>query len=127
MPLFVAGAAPRLESVARVSLMRTKLVSLLLLGSLLSAPVWGEKPVSAKDLDLRVTDADLKPEVTVQDYDNRRVEEYRVNNNLYMVKISPKSGKPYYLVDDDGSGEMEVRGNAAGRDIRVPQWSLSNW
>ena len=107
--------------------MHAKLVSLFLLGSLPSPYVLAEKPVSTKDLDLRVMDSDLQPQVTVQSYDNRVVEEYRVNNNLYMVKITPKSGKPYYLVDDDGSGEMEMRGNAAGRDIRVPQWSLSKW
>ena len=127
MPLVVARPAPRTQSVARVSLMHAKLISLSLLGSLLSPSVLAEKPVSAKDLDLRVVDSDLQPQVTVRNYDNRRVEEYSVNNNLYMVKITPKSGKPYYLVDDDGSGEMEMRGNAGGRDIRVPQWSLSKW
>jgi len=107
--------------------MYSKLVALFLLGTLLSPSALGGNPVSAKDLDLRVVDSDLEPEVTVKNYDNRQVEEYRVNNNLYMVKITPKSGSAYYLVDDDGSGEMEVRSNAAGRDIRVPQWSLSNW
>jgi len=107
--------------------MYAKLVTLFLLASALPPAVPAGNTVSAKDLDLRVMDSDLQPEATVQNYDNRQVEEFRVNNNLYMVKITPKSGKPYYLVDDDGSGEMEVRGNAAGRDIRVPQWSLSNW
>jgi hypothetical protein len=107
--------------------MYPQLVTVFLLGSALAPSALGENPASAKDLDLRVVDSDLQPEVTVKRYENRRVDEYRVNDNIYMVKITPKSGNPYYLVDDDGSGEMEMRTNAGGRDIRVPQWSLSSW
>ena len=29
--------------------------------------------------------------------------------------------------DDDGSGDMEMRRNAAGMDNRVPQWTLFSW
>ncbi len=82
---------------------------------------------SAADPDLSVTPADLTPEIEVHDYSNRRVEEYRVNGHLYMIKISPAAGAPYYLIDDDGSGHMEYRRDAAGRDIRVPQWTLFSW
>ena len=67
------------------------------------------------------------PEVTIKEQHNRRVEEYRRNNNLYMVKVTPFHGKPYYLVDDDGSGDMEMRRNAEGMDNRVPQWTLFSW
>jgi hypothetical protein len=67
------------------------------------------------------------PAVTVKEHDNRRVEEYRNNDNLYMVKVTPSHGKPYYLIDDDGSGDMEMRRNAAGMDNRVPQWTLFSW
>jgi hypothetical protein len=50
-----------------------------------------------------------------------------VNNNTYMMKITPNAGAPYYLVDADGSGEMEWRRNTPGLDPRVPQWTLFNW
>jgi hypothetical protein len=55
------------------------------------------------------------------------VEEYRVNNHLYMIKITPTIGAPYYLIDDTGSGDMEYRRDAGGRDNRVPQWVLFSW
>ncbi len=67
------------------------------------------------------------PEVTIKEHHNRTVEEYRNNNNLYMVKVTPSHGKPYYLVDDDGSGHMDMRRNAEGMDNRVPQWTLFSW
>ena len=81
----------------------------------------------ATDLDLDVVPSDLAPEVEVHDYSNRHVEEYRVNGRLYMIKITPVTGAPYYLLDEDGTGRMEYRRDAAGRDIRVPQWTLFSW
>ena len=49
---------------------------------------------SVVDLDLRVTDADIAPSVKIKEFDNRTVEEYSVNNNTYMVKITPAAGAP---------------------------------
>jgi hypothetical protein len=82
---------------------------------------------SLQGLDLRVTQADIEPSVTIKEYENRTVEEYSVNNNTYMVKITPNAGAPYYLVDQDGSGEMEWRRNTPGMDTQVPQWTLFSW
>jgi hypothetical protein len=107
--------------------MYIKLVTAALGISLLAVPALAERAATAKDLDLRVVESDLQPEVRVQDYANRRTEEYRVNNNLYMIKITPKSGASYYLVDTDGSGEMEMRRHTPGQDVQVPQWTLSSW
>ncbi len=107
--------------------MYIKLVTAALGISSLAVPALAEQAATAKDLDLRVVESDLQPEVRVQDHANRRMEEYRVNNNLYMVKVTPKSGPSYFLVDTDGSGEMEMRRQTPGQDIQVPQWTLSNW
>jgi hypothetical protein len=79
------------------------------------------------DMDLAVTENDFAPNIVIEQHENRVVEQYRVNNNLYMVKITPAAGAPYYLVDDDGSGEMEYRRDAGGRALQVPQWTLLSW
>ncbi|WP_456407211.1 DUF2782 domain-containing protein, partial [Thiolapillus sp.] len=60
-------------------------------------------------------------------YENRTVEEYRINGNLYMIKIKPKFGPAYYLVDDTGTGELDLRRTASGRDIVIPRWTLLTW
>lgn len=93
---------------------------------LLSADAAGQGS-SLQGLDLRVTEADIEPSVTIKEYENRTVEEYSVNNNTYMVKVTPTAGAPYYLVDQDGSGEMEWRRNTPGMDMQVPQWTLFSW
>lgn len=98
----------------------------VLAGLLLTAGAAAQQP-ALQDLDLRVTAADIEPAVTIREYENRTVEEYSVNNNTYMVKVTPAAGAPYYLVDQDGSGEMEWRRNTPGMDMQVPQWTLFSW
>ncbi|KAA6182577.1 DUF2782 domain-containing protein [Thiohalocapsa marina] len=90
-----------------------------------AAATGGVVPLSS--LSLRVTDADIQPAVTVKQFDNRTVEEYRVNNNVYMLKVTPDAGPSYYLVDEDGSGEMAWRRGTQGMDDTVPQWTLMSW
>jgi hypothetical protein len=93
---------------------------------LMAAGAAGQQP-ALTDLDLRVTAADIEPSVTIKEYDNRTVEEYSVNNNTYMVKITPTVGAPYYLVDEDGSGDMAWRRPSPAMDTQVPQWTLLSW
>ncbi|MBK1703138.1 DUF2782 domain-containing protein [Halochromatium glycolicum] len=104
------------------------LASSLLGGCMMAVVIttaWPQPPLS--ELDLRVTEADIAPQVRVRDYANRTVEEYSVNNNVYMIKITPTAGAPYYLVDSDGSGDMEWNRGQPGRDMEVPQWALFSW
>jgi len=69
----------------------------------------------------------IEPEVTIIRRDDATIEEYRLNGRMYMVKINPKIGKPYYLVDKDGDGNMEARMSVIYDDFVVPQWVLFSW
>jgi hypothetical protein len=79
------------------------------------------------DLDLSVHRSDVAPAITLREHENRMVEEYRVNNNLYMMKVTPSVGAPYYLVDEDGSGDMAWHRGAGQFEENVPQWALFSW
>jgi hypothetical protein len=80
------------------------------------------------ELDLEYRDSDnLEPQVQLKEYQNRSVEEYRINGNLYMIRIKPRFGPAYYLVDDTGTGELDLRRDSGGRDIIVPRWTLLTW
>jgi len=79
------------------------------------------------DLDLGVRDADLEPAVTLREQEGARVQEYRVNNRLYQVKITPSVGAPYYLVDEDGSGDMAWHRGGSQFENNIPQWALLSW
>jgi hypothetical protein len=69
----------------------------------------------------------IEPEVTIIHKKEATIEEYRVNGNLYMVKVTPKVGPPYYLLDMDGDGSMETRRRGIRDDMSVPQWVLFSW
>ena len=49
-----------------------------------------------------------------------------MNGQLYMIRIQPQFGPPYFLIDTDGDGIMDIRNNSP-RDISIPQWVLFSW
>jgi hypothetical protein len=102
---------------------RVYLLSIILA---VAQPARGQSP-NLGDLDLSVRRSDIAPAVTLREHENRMVEEYRVNNNLYMIKITPTVGAPYYLVDEDGSGDMAWHRGASQFEENVPQWALFSW
>jgi hypothetical protein len=53
----------------------------------------------------------------------RERNEYRINGRVYMIRVVPEVGVPYFLVDDIGQGNFVRMGpNASG--LRVPQWVI---
>jgi hypothetical protein len=69
----------------------------------------------------------IEPEITIIKKQDATVYEHRINGRLYMVKIVPLIGKPYYLVDQDGDGSLETRVNDIYSNINVPQWVIFEW
>ena len=69
----------------------------------------------------------IEPEVTIIRQEESVVEEYRVNGNLYMIKVTPSAGPAYYLIDQDGDGRLESRSNRLSSVDAVPQWVLFSW
>lgn len=69
----------------------------------------------------------LEPEVTIIRKEDRTLEEYRINGQLYMIKVTPSRGYPYYLVDADGDGNLETRRNELDPRILVPSWVIFRW
>lgn len=69
----------------------------------------------------------VDPDITILEEEDRTVYEYRDNDGrLYMVKIVPKVGKPYYLLDTDGDGELDIRSNDP-REVAVNMWEIFRW
>lgn len=68
----------------------------------------------------------LEPQVTIVRREREVIEEYRVSGQLYMVRITPRSGPPYFLIDTDGDGSLETRRNELSNP-EIPQWVLFRW
>lgn len=73
-----------------------------------------------------LVDADPEPQVTIVRRGQDKVEEYRLNGKLYMMKVTPPHGRPYYLIDQLGDGSW-ARQEGVGTRLRVPQWVIGTF
>lgn len=67
--------------------------------------------------------ANDEPEVTIVKQTELTVEEFRSGGKLYMIKITPKVGAPYYLLDQRGDGKF-ARQESLDSGFRAPQWII---
>lgn len=78
-----------------------------------------------------VTSADLlqsaREEVRIMARENHTVQEYSVNGNVYKLKVTPKGAPPYYLYDEDGSGNFQWKRGPGLERTEVPHWAVFKW
>jgi hypothetical protein len=67
-----------------------------------------------------------EPEVTITKQTGQTVEEFRAGGRLYMIKITPKIGPPYYLIDDRGDGKFS-RQESLDSGLRPPRWVIHSF
>lgn len=96
---------------------------------LMSANIWAgatgiEKPPVLPDP--LVDGETIEPEINIIQRDDRTIEEYRINGQLYMVRVVPTVGVPYYFIDTDGDGSLESQQHELAGHI-VPNWILLKW
>ncbi|QGW75340.1 DUF2782 domain-containing protein [Pseudomonas alkylphenolica] len=65
------------------------------------------------------------PEVTIRTEGDKTIQEYRQNGFLYAIKVTPKVGKPYFLVRADGSEGNFIRSDYP--DMLIPSWKIFEW
>jgi hypothetical protein len=68
-------------------------------------------------------DADLEPQITIRRNENETVEEARVNGQLKWLKVTPRHGRPYFLIPDAG-GRRYIRSDSLDYGLKVPMWLL---
>ena len=50
-------------------------------------------------------------------------QEYRLNGKLYMIRVTPEQGTPYFLIDEQGNGSY-IRMSPQDSGLRVPMWVI---
>jgi len=66
------------------------------------------------------------PQITVKQKDSDTVEEARVNGIIVWIKVTPRHGRPYYLVPT-GGGNMYIRRDSLDTALKPPMWVLFSW
>ncbi|MBK1644388.1 hypothetical protein CKO25_06905 [Thiocapsa imhoffii] len=86
-------------------------------GGFLDAPTVMPSPITG--------DA-VEPDITIIESGDQVIYEYRVRGQLYMVRVQPQFGPPYYLFDTTGDGVLDAQ-DTAPTNITIPQWVLFQW
>jgi hypothetical protein len=87
-------------------------------------------PAGTEDVPIppKVQDEQLQPTVTIREEENCLIEEYRMNGQVYMVKITPNGGIPYYYIDNDGDGRLELDADKqALNPVQPVYWKIKEW
>lgn len=70
----------------------------------------------------------IGPKAQIKAPEGSRIEEYKVNGRVYMVKvIPPKPFPPYYLVDKGGTGRFTQVPQNDAEHLSVPSWVIFRW
>ena len=91
----------------------------------LTAQPQGAAPPPAVDPAVPV-DPDLEPQVTITRRGTDTVEEVRVGGRISYLKVTPRIGRPYYLVPTN-SGTQFLRYDSLDFGLRPPMWQLFSW
>jgi hypothetical protein len=87
-------------------------------------------PESSGDVPIppKIQEEQVVPTVTIREEENRMIEEYRLNGQVYMVKITPKGGIPYYYIDTNGDGRLELdMDQQALNPVQPVYWKVKEW
>jgi hypothetical protein len=66
-----------------------------------------------------------EPQVTIRTEGDKTIQEYRQNGFLYAIKVTPKVGKPYFLVRADGTDANYIRSDQP--DMLIPSCKSFDW
>lgn len=83
----------------------------------------GDVPIPPK-----IQDEQIEPTVTIREEEGRMIEEYRLNGQIYMVKVTPVGGVSYYYIDTDGDGRLELDiDQRALNPVQPVYWKIKEW
>lgn len=69
----------------------------------------------------------LEPDITIIRREKKIIQEFRRGGRLYMIKVVPDIGPPYYFLDTNGDGKMDVRSSDLDQPSRINMWKLLEW
>lgn len=86
-------------------------------------------PPPIPPLPAKVQDEQFLPTVRIiTTEEDSVIEEYSSNGRVYMVKVTPAHGKPYFYMDMDGDGQLELQDRDSAFSPVIPVvWKIKEW
>ncbi len=70
---------------------------------------------------------EMEPDITIIRKEKQTIQEYRRGGLVYMIKVIPDIGPPYYFIDSNGDGKMDARSNELDKGAQVNMWKIIEW
>ncbi len=70
-----------------------------------------------------IGDPELEPQVTIIRREDQVIEEVRIKGELRYVRVTPRHGRPYFLIPDV-NGATFIRRESLDSSLKVPMWVL---
>ncbi|HFD12626.1 MAG TPA: DUF2782 domain-containing protein [Crenotrichaceae bacterium] len=71
--------------------------------------------------------APMDQDVRIYHEDKKTIYEYRVNGELFLIKVVPEIGPTYFLTDADGDGVVDEQTQGPTSGMKIHQWKLFSW
>jgi hypothetical protein len=110
----------RIQNTIKAFLLAIALMSLNAVAEKKLEPLEEVKP-PPKNFESDIVD---EPQITITKKGEDTVEEYRINGELYMMKVTPPAGGPaYYLLKEDQNGGW-AKYDGPSQPVTVPKWVI---
>jgi hypothetical protein len=68
----------------------------------------------------------LEPDITITRKGQKTIQEFSRGGRVYMIKVIPDIGPPYYFMDVDGDGNVDMDRNP-NFNPNVNLWKIVEW
>lgn len=86
-----------------------------------------EDPAAPPPIPPKIVGEEMEPSVVIHRDEDKMVEEYSLDGRVYMVKVTPDNGLPYYYLDEDGDGQLELQPGDRSGPVRPVYWKVKEW
>ena len=76
---------------------------------------------------MEILDDSIEPQITIRSRDGVTYEEFRVGGRLYKIRVTPKVGPPYTLIDQKGDGVFSPADALGSTGTSVPMWLIGTF
>jgi hypothetical protein len=69
----------------------------------------------------------MEPDITIIRRGDETIEEHRIENRVYMIKVNPSLGPSYSWVDVDRDGTLDSLHGDNQKGMNINRWQIISW
>jgi len=88
--------------------------------------VYGISTPCVAESELAGDDVTISPGQQKKSAEHTIIEEFE-DGGVRYIKVTPKKGPSYYLIDSDGDGDMDTHRYELSPNLLIPSWTIFTW